>query len=157
MVQPSLESCRVDPWDGFQYLSSYQNVSRWKNRNRFSLPISLWATFKRSLRNCFAKKTIFSFFLLIHEIIFTHVHWLIKYTDEDGTISEKTLPCTMVHGGVLWYRVTPNYARFLIDNKKNSIKIFFKVLHITNHDKFCKMCCGICFFISDNTGSIWAI
>ena len=33
MAKPSLESCRVDPGDGFQYLSSYQNVSRWKNRN----------------------------------------------------------------------------------------------------------------------------
>ena len=33
MAKPSLESCRVNPGDGFQYLSSYQNVSRWKNRN----------------------------------------------------------------------------------------------------------------------------
>ena len=31
--QPSVESRRVNPGDGFQYLSSYQNVSRWKNRN----------------------------------------------------------------------------------------------------------------------------
>ena len=33
MAKPSLESCRVNPGDGFQYLSAYQNVSRWKNRN----------------------------------------------------------------------------------------------------------------------------
>ena len=29
MAKPSLEMCRVDPGYDFQYLSSYQNVSRW--------------------------------------------------------------------------------------------------------------------------------
>ena len=33
MAKPSLESCRVNPGDGFQYLSWCQNVSRWKNWN----------------------------------------------------------------------------------------------------------------------------
>ena len=44
----------------------------------FSLPISLWATLKRSLRSGFSakKRQFFHFFLLIHEIIFTHVHRL---------------------------------------------------------------------------------
>ena len=68
MAKPSLESCRVDPGDGFQYLS-YQNVFRWKNRNWwkkvskfFSLPISLRVTLKLSLRSRFsAKKHFFVF------------------------------------------------------------------------------------------------
>ena len=64
------------------------------------------------------------------------------------------VPCTMVHPPVPRYRVTPNYARFLIVNNKNSIKIFFQVLDITNHDKFFKICFAVCFFISDNAGSI---
>ena len=44
----------------------------------FSLPIFLWATLKRSLRSGFSAKkdNFFIFFLLIHEIIFTHVHRL---------------------------------------------------------------------------------
>ena len=66
MAKPSLESCRVDPGDGFQYLSSYQNVSRWKNRNWwkkvsnfFPLPISLRVTLKLSLRSRFSAKKHF--------------------------------------------------------------------------------------------------
>ena len=69
MAKPSLESCRVDPGDGFQYLSSYQNVSRWKNRNWwkkiskfFSLPISLRVTLKLSLRSRFSAKNHFFVF-----------------------------------------------------------------------------------------------
>ena len=71
------------------------------------------------------------------------------------------VPCTMVHPlyhgtgyPVPQYRVTPNYARFLIANNENSVKIFFQVLDITNHDKFIKICFAVCFFISDNAGSI---
>ena len=47
-----------------------------------------------------------------------------------------------------------NYAWFL---NKNSIKIFFQFLNVTNHDKLLKICSGYMFFISDNTGSIWAL
>ena len=69
ITKSSLELCRVDPGDGFQYLSSYQNVSRWKSRNWwkkfqlfFSLPISLRVTLKLSLRSRFsAKKHFFVF------------------------------------------------------------------------------------------------
>ena len=69
MPKPSLESFIVNPGDGFQYLSSYQNVFRWKNRNRwknfkilFSLPISLRATLKLSLRSRFSAKKHFVVF-----------------------------------------------------------------------------------------------
>ena len=47
--------------------------------------------------------------------------------------------------------VMPNYARFLIVNNKDSIKVFFQVLDMANHDKFFKMCCGICFFMLDRS------
>ena len=85
MAQPSLESCGVEPGDGFQYLSSYQNVSRWKNRNRwkksqnyFFLTNFLMSYFKTLPEKLFfsKKRQFFHFFLLIHEIIFTHAHRL---------------------------------------------------------------------------------
>ena len=43
-----------------------------------SYVLSLWASLKRSLRSGFSAKkdNFFIFFLLIHEIIFTHVHRL---------------------------------------------------------------------------------
>ena len=85
MAQPSLELCEVDPGDGFQYLQSYQNVSKWKNRNRwknsqnyFFLTNFLMSYFKTLPEKRFfsKKRQFFHFFLLIHEIIFTHVHRL---------------------------------------------------------------------------------
>ena len=47
-----------------------------------------------------------------------------------------------------------NYAWFL---NKNSIKIIFQVLDITYHDKLLEICFWVCFFISDNARSIWAM
>ena len=50
-------------------------------------------------------------------------------TEADGTIGEETI-------------------------NKSSAKIFFQVLDINNHDKFFKICFGVCSFISDNAASI---
>ena len=69
MAKPSLESCRVDPGDGFQYLSSYQKVSRWKTPNwwkkfskNFFLTNFLKGYFKAlPEKPFFSKKIIFRF------------------------------------------------------------------------------------------------
>ena len=47
-----------------------------------------------------------------------------------------------------------NYAWFL---NKNSVKIFFQVLDVTYHDKLLEICFESCFFIPDDSGSIWAM
>ena len=71
MAKRSLESCRVDPGDGFQYLSSYQNVYRWKieiigkiSKLFFPSQFPLRVTLKRSLRSWFSAKntTFLNFF-----------------------------------------------------------------------------------------------
>ena len=71
MAKPSLESCRVSPEDGFQCLSSYQNVFRWKNRNWwkkisnfFFLTNFFKGYFKAFLeKQFFSKKNTFLFFV----------------------------------------------------------------------------------------------
>ena len=62
MAKPSLESCRVDPGDGFQYLSSYQNVSRWKNRNwwKKNFKIFFLTNFLKGYFKAFPEKPFFS-------------------------------------------------------------------------------------------------
>ena len=82
MAKPSLESCRVDPGDGFQYLSSYQNVYRWKNRDRWKKFQNYFflTNFLKSYFKALPEKLIFSkkhnflkFFLWDDEIMWIHV------------------------------------------------------------------------------------
>ena len=70
MAKSSLKSCRCSPGDGFQYLSSYQNVSRSQNRKQwkksfqiFFLTNFLEGYFRALLEKpFFSKKYYFSFY-----------------------------------------------------------------------------------------------
>ena len=85
----SLESCKVDPGDGFQYLSSYQNVYRWKNRDRWKKFQNYFflTNFLKSYFKALPEKLIFSqkhkffeFFIWDNEIMWIHVHRFVMCT-----------------------------------------------------------------------------
>ena len=140
MAEPSLKSCIVDPGDGFQYLSSYQNVSRSKNRNRwkksfqiFSLPISLRATLKLSLRSRFsAKKYFFAFcrkFGFNIEKLSNHCSQLKKHLKVDPETRSYDI-LTKTHEKIPTIPNIPNVQKRMKENW-NEIFLFFKYFKIT--------------------------
>ena len=136
MAQLLLESYRVDLGDGFQYLSLYQNVYRWKNRDRWKKFQNYFflTNFLKSYFKALSEKLIFSqkhnffdFFLWDDEIMWIHVHRFGMCTLDTmasfGTkytifwpISESCLPPR-----TFWAWKKPHFLSILLILRANSV------------------------------------
>ena len=123
MSKPSLEACRVDTGDGFQYLLSYQNVSRSKNRNRCK-------TFRK---NIFLANFLKGYFKALPEnTFFSKKHFFVFYRNFGFNLEISSLHHSQLKIYVKIDPETRSYDFLTKTHEKNPMSRNIRILAITS-------------------------